>query len=192
MRYFNTAGPVNPEKHYYVSHRLNDNLINQLIKEEKYFILHAPRQSGKTTAMIMLAKQLNQANIYKALYINIEPAQISRNNVEKGIEIIIREIKEWAADLLEPNDPIEECVNNELPHVTGSSLKKVLRDWSVASDKPILLFIDEIDSLVGDTLISVLRQLRSGHMNRPKNFPQSIGLIGVRMVPKKRWFFGYA
>ena len=182
MRYFNTAGPINPEKHYYVPHRLNDNLISQLIREEKYFILHAPRQSGKTTAMIMLAKQLNEARIYKALYTNVEPAQISRNNVEKGMEIIIREIKEWAADLLEPNDPVIECVNNELPHVSGSSLKKVLRDWSVASNKPILLFIDEIDSLVGDTLISVLRQLRSGYPNRPNNFPQSVCLIGVRDV----------
>ena len=47
---------------------------------------------------------------------------------------------------------------------------------------PIVLFIDEIDCLVGDTLISVLRQLRSGYDQRPKNFPQSVCLIGVRDV----------
>ena len=47
---------------------------------------------------------------------------------------------------------------------------------------PIVLMIDEIDSLVGDTLISVLRQLRAGYTDRPEGFPQSIILCGVRDV----------
>ncbi len=45
-----------------------------------------------------------------------------------------------------------------------------------------MLFVDEIDALVGDTLISVLRQLRSGYRDRPRRFPQSIVLCGVRDV----------
>ena len=58
----------------------------------------------------------------------------------------------------------------------------LLSRWCAQSEKPITLFIDEIDCLVGDTLISVLRQLRSGYDKRPKNFPQSACLIGVRDV----------
>ena len=46
----------------------------------------------------------------------------------------------------------------------------------------MVLLIDEIDSLIGDTLISVLRQLRSGYVRRPSGFPQSIVLCGVRDV----------
>ena len=84
MRFFNTAGPVNPKDHYYVPHRLDEALFLQLIEEKKYFILHAPRQSGKTTAIRMFAKQLNDSDNYKALYINVEPAQTARSNVEKG------------------------------------------------------------------------------------------------------------
>jgi hypothetical protein len=42
--------------------------------------------------------------------------------------------------------------------------------------------LDEIDSLIGDTLISVLRQLRAGYTSRPEGFPQSIILCGVRDV----------
>ncbi|MEA1933158.1 MAG: ATP-binding protein, partial [Thermodesulfobacteriota bacterium] len=42
--------------------------------------------------------------------------------------------------------------------------------------------IDEIDSLVGDTLISVLRQLRAGYTKRPAMFPQTVILCGVRDV----------
>ena len=45
-----------------------------------------------------------------------------------------------------------------------------------------MLLIDEIDSLVGDTLISVLRQLRANYDRRPSHFPQSVILCGVRDV----------
>ena len=43
-----------------------------------------------------------------------------------------------------------------------------------------MLLVDEIDSLVGDTLLSVLRQLRAGYEQRPGGFPQSVVLCGVR------------
>jgi hypothetical protein len=46
----------------------------------------------------------------------------------------------------------------------------------------LVLMLDEIDSLVGDTLISVLRQLRAGYTNRPQGLPQSVILCGVRDV----------
>ena len=42
--------------------------------------------------------------------------------------------------------------------------------------------MDEVDALVGDTLISVLRQLRAGYTNRPSHFPSSVILCGVRDV----------
>ncbi|MDR0702207.1 MAG: hypothetical protein LBF61_07350 [Azoarcus sp.] len=45
-----------------------------------------------------------------------------------------------------------------------------------------MLFLDEVDALVGDTLISLLRQIRAGYAQRPKDFPQSIVLCGVRDV----------
>lgn len=42
------------------------------------------------------------------------------------------------------------------------------------------LLIDEIDALVGDGLLTVLRQLRAGYHLRPKRFPHSVILCGVR------------
>ncbi|MFM6308620.1 MAG: P-loop NTPase fold protein, partial [Dolichospermum sp.] len=64
----------------------------------------------------------------------------------------------------------------------GSRIKSFLRAWAKAINRPIVLFIDEIDSLQDQTLISVLRQLRDGFPKRPKNFPSSVGLIGLRDV----------
>ena len=40
--------------------------------------------------------------------------------------------------------------------------------------------LDEVDALVGDTLVAVLRQLRAGYPQRPGAFAQTVGLCGVR------------
>ncbi|MEM7128270.1 MAG: hypothetical protein AAF702_18205 [Chloroflexota bacterium] len=58
----------------------------------------------------------------------------------------------------------------------------MLTRWTERSEKPLVLFIDEIDTLIGDTLISVLRQLRAGYYKRPTYFPHSIILCGIRDI----------
>ena len=62
------------------------------------------------------------------------------------------------------------------------ALTEVLSRWTEADPRPLVVFIDEIDTLVGDTLLSVLRQLRAGYTLRPDAFPQSVILCGVRDV----------
>jgi hypothetical protein len=56
MRYFNTAGPVRPDDHYYLPplERFVLDEILLLIQQKKYFVLHAPRQTGKTSALLAL------------------------------------------------------------------------------------------------------------------------------------------
>jgi hypothetical protein len=63
-----------------------------------------------------------------------------------------------------------------------AALKVALTRFCQSSAKPLVLVLDEIDALVGDTLISVLRQIRSGYPQRPGQFPSSIVLCGVRDV----------
>ena len=62
------------------------------------------------------------------------------------------------------------------------AVTEVLSRWAQADSRPLVLFIDEIDTLVGDTLLSMLRQLRAGYTLRPEAFPQSVVLCGVRDV----------
>ena len=95
MKYFNTAGPVNCKDHYCLPPLSRFHLpeILRLISQKKYFVLHAPRQSGKTSCLLALEDYLNASESYKSLYINVESAQAARNNVEKGISAIITEIE---------------------------------------------------------------------------------------------------
>lgn len=60
-KFFNTAGPIKPEIHYNVDPlaRINVEEIEQLIHQQKYFVLHAPRQTGKTSCLLALRDYLN-------------------------------------------------------------------------------------------------------------------------------------
>lgn len=184
MRFFNTAGPVNPEKHYCLPPlaRLNLEDLLSLIGQEKYFVLHAPRQTGKTSCLLALMDYLNQAGQCRALYVNVEGGQAARENVGEGMRAILGELAAAARDSL--GDPfLDETWPGILEkHGAFGALSAALTAWSQASDRPLVLLVDEIDSLVGDTLISVLRQLRAGYTKRPRLFPQSVILCGVRDV----------
>ncbi len=59
--------------------------IRQLIREKRYFVFHAPRQTGKTSCLLALMKTLNEEGDYTALYVNVEPARIARGDVEAGV-----------------------------------------------------------------------------------------------------------
>ena len=48
---FNTAGPCIPDDHYMVSITPRFEIFKKLIDNKRYFLLHAPRQTGKTTLL---------------------------------------------------------------------------------------------------------------------------------------------
>ncbi|MEM7029314.1 MAG: ATP-binding protein [Chloroflexota bacterium] len=184
MRFFNTAGPVNPEDHYCLPPlgRLDLDDLLLLIAQKKYFVLHAPRQTGKTSLLLALRDYLNEEGNYHALYINIEAAQAMRENVKEAMMIILSEITIRAEPDLGHRflNDVRNAIREE--DRVSSGLYNLLTTWAKRTEKPIVLFIDEIDSLIGDSLISTLRQLRSGYDKRPDQFPQSIILCGVRDV----------
>ena len=72
----------------------------------------------------------------------------------------------------------------ELLETSGpnSALYLTLSRWAGSDPTPLVLLIDEIDALVGDSLVSVLRQLRTGYNLRPGLFPHSVILCGARDV----------
>ncbi len=50
-RFFNTSGPCRPELNYMLPPLRRVPTVRGLIEQQKYFVLHAPRQAGKTTAL---------------------------------------------------------------------------------------------------------------------------------------------
>ncbi|MFT4929833.1 MAG: hypothetical protein ACI8WB_005968, partial [Phenylobacterium sp.] len=192
QRLFNTEGPIVIDDHYHIDplHRLDWEEVQFLIGAKKYFVLHAPRQTGKTSTLFSMMHELNQSGQYVAVYANIEGAQAARNNVDMGITAVCEAIADQAAawNVTESLQTIlSETKRNRSP---SSALTDLLSKWAKVSDKPCVLFLDEVDALVGDTLISLLRQIRAGFGQRPGAFPHSIILCGVRDVQDYRTHIG--
>ncbi len=184
MRFFNTAGPVNCEMHYCLDplHRFDLDEVLTLIGQQKYFVLHAPRQTGKTSSLLALKDYLNREGRYRCLYINVEVGQFAREDAVLAMRAILGELASQAARTL--NDSYPQSIAQEILAQAGpgAALNQVLALWAKHNPQPLVLLIDEIDSLVGNTLIAVLRQLRAGYTQRPGAFPQSVVLCGVRDV----------
>jgi len=184
MKIFNTAGPVRSDEHYMIPAlaRWDMGEIRRLIGEKRYFVLHAPRQTGKTSCLLALMEKLNAEADYTALYVNLEPAQAVRGNLEAGMRIILDALvasaDEYLADRLLP-EIAREIIATQ---AAGSLLREGLRRWCRGLERPLVLLLDEVDTLVGDTLISLLRQIRAGYPDRPQAFPQTVLLCGVRDV----------
>ncbi|MEB3217087.1 MAG: ATP-binding protein [Nostocales cyanobacterium 94392] len=177
-RWFNIAGPCKPEKHYMLpaTSRLPD--LSMLIEQESYFVVHAPRQTGKTTAMLALAKQLTATGRYAAVMVSVEVGSAFNHDPSAAELAILGTWRNTIAIRL-PKDLQPTAWEYEEP---GQRIKASLQTWAQSSARPLVVFIDEIDSLQDETLISVLRQLRDGFPNRPENFPSSVGLIGLHDV----------
>ncbi len=185
-RFFNTAGPMIPEIHYQIPplSRVNLPEILPLVQQGKYFVLHAPRQTGKTSCLMVLRDLLNSGEVggWRAVYVNVEVGQAAREDTARAMQAILGSLvleAEMNLDDRFPSSVRREALEDEGPH---GALQVVLARWAAADPAPLVLMIDEIDSLVGDTLISVLRQLRAGYGARPHRYPHSIIVCGVRDV----------
>ncbi len=181
MRFFNTAGPVDSDSHYCLPslHRIAPAHIELLIEERTYVVLYAPSQSGKTSYLLALMKHLNNTGKYRCLYFDVEVGQSAREDVKRGMRAILSEMATCARIYL--NDDFLEKKWADVLEENGedAAFGKMLTLWAEENHVPLVLLIDKIDTLVGDTLISVLRQLRAGYTRRPNAFPQGVLLCGI-------------
>ena len=179
-RFFNTAGPCNPADHYTLpsERRLPD--LCDLIERKLYVVVHAPRQSGKTTCFESFARTLTHEGRFAAVLASCETGQTAGSDVERGVGAVLRSIEWRSSDL-----PIElrpEPLDGFGEIAAESRLTAYLSSWCQRSPRPVVLFLDEVDALRDDSLLSVLRQLRTGYATRPGRFPQSVALIGLRDI----------
>lgn len=151
----------------------------QHIENMDYFIVHAPRQTGKTTTLIALAKELTASGKYAALHFSCEEGRAYPDDVAAAQRVVLREIMQRA------QTDLPESLRPPLFDLAGqqeSLLRTNLSMWARVCPRPLVLFFDEIDSLRDNGLLSVLSQLRSGFSTRPQAFPASVVLCGLRDV----------
>ncbi|MFO0647983.1 MAG: ATP-binding protein [Polyangiales bacterium] len=177
-RHFNTAGPCDPADHYMLPPERRLPGVREVIEQKAYFVLHAPRQVGKTTSLLTLARALTAEGRFAAILVSMESGAAFPDDVGAAEDAVLgawrRRAEAWLpADLRPPPWPDAK---------PGARIAEALTVWARACPRPLVVFLDEIDALRDAALLSVLRQLRDGHPTRPKDFPWSLALVGLRDV----------
>ena len=190
-RWFNIGGPCIAADHYMLpaAERLPD--VMSLIRKKQYFVVHAPRQCGKTTAFRALMDEINAKGDMAAMYCTVEALQTWRDP-DKAMQALASLL--WS-DLEQYVGVFDETAKAELSQAVkafppASAVKNALKWLSERVKKPLVVFFDEVDCLERDVLVAFLRQLRDGRISctAPNTFPVSMALIGLRNIRDYKMF----
>ncbi|MDR0535813.1 MAG: AAA-like domain-containing protein [Puniceicoccales bacterium] len=153
--------------------RLQGAQLGRYVRDKLYWVLHAPRQTGKTTFLQTWMREINAGGEAVACYVTLERCQ--GLDLERAMPAACEAIREGAlkAGFPAPGIPVSGA---------ASMLSLSLTEWAVlVSPKPLVVLFDEVDVLAGESMISFLRQLRGGFSTRGiGRFPVSIALVGMR------------
>jgi hypothetical protein len=180
VRFFNTAGPCVPELNFMLPPEPRLPEARGLIARGQYFVVHAPRQTGKTTTLAALARTLTAEGQYLAVHFSCETGEVAGDNYAAAQADVLHALRTQAELLKLPPELLPPDPWPAAPD--GRSLAAALKAWAQRCPRPLVLFLDEVDALRGESLRSVLRQLRDGYPSRPAAFPASVVLCGLRDV----------
>jgi len=154
--------------------------LGELIERKHFFVIHAPRQSGKTTLLNALEQQLEAGERYHALYCSLESVQ-GVVDPKEGIPAAVRSLQ-WAVRY---HPRLRACGGTEPARMDdfNNVLRVVLAEICARLDRPLVVLFDEADCLSEGTLIAFLRQLRDGYVNRIRvPFVHALALVGMRNI----------
>jgi hypothetical protein len=177
MRHFNSYGPVDSQEHFCVQRKeLITQGVEQLIgKPEKgghYFTIWAPRQTGKTWLMRQLELNINQQYPDEFTVFNFSLGDLRGMSFpEKPADF-----PPIFGELLQESLPGEPVVKTWKQF--GQLFSKKKGFW----DRPLILLIDEVDTLPLSLLDMMVAQFRERYLNRQNNWLHGLALVGVRAV----------
>ena len=178
-RFFNVAGPCDPRNHYTIPTGKRFDELAALIEKGLCFSIHAPRQTGKTTLSLDFVRYLNEETGYAALYCTLEEVQ-GIADPKDGIPAIVNGL--GLAIQRSPWLQYKEFAKPGQDYY-ASALMQCLGSYCEAIEQPLVVMFDEIDCLSGDTLVSFLRQMRSGYVQRSASrFVHAMALVGLRNI----------
>ena len=187
MRRFGTQGPVNPEQHYVVPRTEELTEFIKRVKEGRYIVIFAPRQTGKTTffyaAMdILTTEEPTYLPIHLDFeaYRNLTPSDFYSNLTE--------DIREEIENLYHKRGEVpSKTLRNFLENITLTNNMSMLRSFKtlgrVLENEQVVVLIDEFDSIPQAAASDFLYALRRIYISRTgPRCPYSLGIVGVKSI----------
>ena len=137
MRFFNTSRPVVPAGHYCIPPltRVDLGEVCRFVRNKRYFALHAPRQTGKTSILLALRDLLNGGTVgdYRCVYFNVEAGQAAREDTARAMRAIFGKLASRARSTLR-----DELIGGVWPGVLDElgpdgALREMFSRWAEAA-----------------------------------------------------------
>ena len=195
MRSFCTTGRVRPEQHYIVrrTEEIAD-FINR-VKNGKYIVLFAPRQTGKTTFFRLALEALGTEDpTYFPIQLdfqtmrNAAPVTFYQQlyyQINRQIKSVFQKRGEVPSEaltqFLENTTLIDHFSMEAFFENLKSFLDNAFPNQRFASTK-IVLLIDEFDGIPQTVVSDFLYSLRQIYLSDEKQCPHSVGIVGVKSI----------
>ena len=195
MRRFGTQGRVYPEEHYIVLRTEETANFIDRVKDGKYIVLFAPRQTGKTTFFRLALEALRKkdptyfpiqldfqtmrnaapATFYERLYYMIQ-RQI-KNVFQKCGGVPSETLTQFLENTtLTDHFSMEEFFENLANFLDSDSHE------DVPAFKRVVLLIDEFDGIPQTVVSDFLYALRQIYLSGKPRCPHSVGIVGVKSI----------
>ncbi|MDR1297456.1 MAG: AAA-like domain-containing protein, partial [Deltaproteobacteria bacterium] len=186
IKTFNTIGPCNSSEHYLLPVLPRLPIIEKMINKKKNFIIHSPRQSGKTTFLNFLTTKINQEGRRYAINCSLATLR-GVTDEDKAMTRVVSQINAAMTSSIVEAISTKAFTYNSLPSTqdSGFKIRRTLNLLCQDLDKDLVVFFDEADVLAGPGLITFLAQVRDGYIYRDatiNKFPSSIALVGMRDI----------
>lgn len=194
MKKFGTHGPVNSHEHYVVSRKLELADFVDRVKQGRYIVLFAPRQTGKTTFFKNALNILtNEGEEYFPIQLNFEEYQ--NRSVDVFYADVFEDIKEEIDAVLtrrnlSPSKELKQFLQDFTisDHVTlrrfFRQLQTLLTSNSSKTTVPrIIVTIDEFDGIPSTVVSDFLHTLRRIYLSdEDVRSPYSVCIVGVKSI----------
>ena len=187
MRRFGTQGPVNPKQHYVVSRSEELAEFIKRVKEGRYIVIFAPRQTGKTTffyaAMdILAAEEPTYIPIHLDFeaYKNLTPTDFY-SNLTEDIREEFENIYHKRGEVL--SEALRDFLENTILTDNVSMLRGFQALGKVLENQRVVVFIDEFDNIPQTAAADFLYALHRIYISRtiPRS-PHSLGIVGTKSI----------
>ena len=187
MRRFGTQGPVHPQRNYVVSRAAELADFITRVKEGRYIVIFAPRQTGKTTffqrALDVFAYE---ESAYFPIPLNFEVYEdctpsVFYSSLHEDICEEIENVFERRGEVF--SEALAEFLENA--EITDHlSMGRFFRRFSsFLGDQRVILIIDEFDGIPKEAVRGFLHSLRRIYVsNAVSRCPHSVGIVGVKSI----------
>jgi len=190
MRRFGTQGRVYPGQHYVVPRSKEIDEFLTRVKEGRYIVLFAPRQTGKTTFFRMALDSLTaESSTYFPIQLNFETYKnLTASDFYETFGKRVRREIEQVFDKRKHSPPNTLTYFLENAEITNHlSMMEFFDQFSNVlnshyNNQKVVVIIDEFDGIPQTVLSDFLHALRDIYLSDETRCPHSIGIVGVKSI----------